>query len=122
MPINNGFVEYLLELLQPLPGVTAKRMFGSYGLFREGLMFGLVADDTLYLKVDEQNRADFEERGLGPFIYEKEGKPMPMSYYQAPGEALDNGDDMLLWAEKGYTAALRAETAKATKITRKKRT
>jgi DNA transformation protein and related proteins len=115
MPINNGFVEYLLELLQPLPGVTAKRMFGGYGLFRDGLMFGLVADDTLYLKVDEQNRTDFTSRDLGPFVYQKDGKPMPMSYYQAPGEALDNSDDMCQWAENAYQAAVRAAVAKPKK-------
>jgi DNA transformation protein len=111
-PNDSGFVSYLLELLQPVPGVTAKRMFGGYGLFREGLMFGLVADDTIYLKVDDQNRADFVERELGPFVYIKEGKPMPMSYYQAPGEALDNPDDMVEWAEKAYQAALRGQQAK----------
>jgi len=115
MPINNPFVEYLLELLQPLPGVTAKRMFGGYGLFRAGLMFGLVAQDTLYLKTDEQNRAEFVARDLGPFIYEKEGKPMPMSYYQAPGEALDNSDDMVEWAEMAFAAAVRVAANKPKK-------
>ncbi|RIK55748.1 MAG: transcriptional regulator [Chloroflexi bacterium] len=106
------FVEYLLELLQPVPGVTARRMFGGYGIFRDGLMFGLVADDVLYLKVDDQSVGDFADHGLEPFVYVKEGKPMPMSYYQAPGEALDNPDDMVEWAEKAYAAALRAQAAR----------
>ena len=118
MPINNPFVEYLLELLQPAPGVTAKRMFGGYGVFRDGLMFGLVADEVLYLKVDDQNRDDFVARGLEPFIYVKDGKPMAMSYHQAPGEALDNADGMIAWAEKAYQAALRAKQPKAKKRTK----
>jgi DNA transformation protein len=112
------FVEYLLELLATIPAVTAKKMFGGYGLFRDGLMFGLVADDTLYLKVDEQNRALFAERRLEPFVYVKDGKPMPMSYHQAPGEALDNPDDMVEWADIAYGAAVRAAAAKP-KRTRK---
>jgi DNA transformation protein len=112
MPKANPFVEHLLELLDPLPGVTAKRMFGGYGLFRDGLMFGLVAGDEFFLKVDDQSLPDFIERGLEPFVYIKEGKPMPMSYYQAPGEALDNSDDMLAWAEKAYAAAIRAQAAR----------
>ena len=112
MPKVDPFVEYLLELLAPLPGVTAKRMFGGYGIFRAGLMFGLVVDETLYLKVDEENRADFVARNLEPFVYMKADKPMSMSYHQAPSEALDYTDEMVLWAEKAYQAALRAQAAK----------
>jgi DNA transformation protein len=118
MPVKSPFVEYLLELLQPVPGVTAKRMFGGYGIFREGLMFGLVADDVLYLKVDDQNRNDFTARGLEPFSYVKDGKPMAMSYHQAPGEALDNADEMVIWAEKAFQAAVRAKQPKPQKRTK----
>jgi DNA transformation protein and related proteins len=110
---RDPFVDYLLELLAPVPSVTAKRMFGGYGLFRNGLMFGLVADDVLYLKVDETNRPDFVERELAPFVYLKDGKPMAMSYYQAPGEALDNEEEMITWAEKAYAAAVRAAERKS---------
>lgn len=112
---DRGFVDYLLELLDEFPAVTAKRMFGGYGIFREGLMFGLVADSTLYLKVDKENKANFEERGLEPFTYDGKGKPMQMSYHQAPEEALDNAEDMLEWAESAYAAALRAKKPKRKK-------
>ncbi len=109
MAADNSFVDHLLELLTPLPHITARRMFGGYGLFRSSLMFGLVADDTLYFKVDDQNKPAFQTRHLGPFLYVKNGKPMPMSYYQAPEETLDNADDMHEWAEAAYQAALRAQ-------------
>ncbi len=109
MSSDRDFVDYLLELLEPIPGITAKRMFGGYGIFRGGLMFGLIADATLYFKVDDTNRALFEERELGPFTYEAKGKPMSMSYHEAPGEVLDNSDDMVEWAEIAYGAALRAK-------------
>lgn len=64
---DSEFVEYLLELMKPIGAVRAKRMFGGYGLFLEGLMFALVADDRLYFKVGDSNLADFEQRGLGAF-------------------------------------------------------
>ena len=48
-----GFQELLVELFEPVGGVTFRRMFGGLGIFRQGLMFALVADDTLYLKADE---------------------------------------------------------------------
>ncbi len=118
MATDNSFIEHLRELLHPVAGVTIKRMFGGHGLFRGGLMFGLVADDTLYFKVDEQSKPAFVERDLGPFVYIKEGKLMPMSYYRAPEETLDNGDDMVEWAEIAYQAAVRAQKPKPKKSAR----
>ena len=100
------FVSYVLELLEPMGGVIAKRMFGGYGIFRDGLMFGLVADNMLYFKVDDQNRKDYEDQGLEPFSYDRKGKQMTMSYYRAPEEALEDGETMIIWAEKSFSAAL----------------
>ena len=56
MAPRSDFVDFLLEGLQPLGAVSARRMFGGYGIYCEGVMFGLVADDALYLKVDATNR------------------------------------------------------------------
>lgn len=110
MTTDRDFINYLLELLAPLDGVSAKRMFGGYGLFRDGLMFGLVADDTLYFKVDEQSVARFTERALEPFTYSKAGQPMQMSYYCAPEETMDSSDEMCDWARLASAAARRAAT------------
>ncbi len=104
------FVSYLMELLAPFGAVRARRMFGGHGIFREELMFGIVADETLFLKADDKNRADFEARGLERFVYYKKGKPMYLSYYQAPEEALDNSGDMLAWAGRSFAAAIRSRT------------
>ncbi len=112
---ESGFLTHLREMLDPIEGVHFKRMFGGYGIFRYGLMFGLVSDETLYFKVDEQNKGDFEARGLGPFVYMKADKPMPMSYHRAPDEVLDDLDDMQQWAERAYQAAVRAQLNKPMK-------
>jgi len=70
---SNEFIEYLLELLHGVGKVKARAMFGGYGLYyfsnfeQDGIMFALVAEDALYLKTDEDNLADFEQRGLEPF-------------------------------------------------------
>lgn len=110
MSTERDFVNYLLELLAPVEAITTKRMFGGYGLFRDGLMFGLVADATLYLKVDSQTQARFDERELEPFTYQKAEKTMRMSYHRAPEEALDSSEGMCEWAELAYQAAVRAQT------------
>ena len=102
------FVSYVMDLLAPFGNTSAKKMFGAHGIFREELMFGIVADETLFLKADDENRADFEARGLERFVYYKKGEPMYLSYYQAPEEALDDSGDMLIWAEKSFAAAVRS--------------
>ena len=121
MPIakqKSEFVSYLVDLLQTVGSVSAKRMFGGYGFFLEGLMLALVADETFYLKTDEEIENDFKKRGLEAFTYNKKGKLYSMSYYQAPAEALENTEEMANWANKAYGAALRAAAKKLeTRIT-----
>lgn len=113
MARRSEFVEHVLETLRPFGPVEARSMFGGWGLYHEGLFFALVAEDTLYLKVDDATRPEFEAAGLGPFVYAmKEGRKSVMSYYQAPEEALESPPVMAAWARKGYAAALRAAAAK----------
>jgi DNA transformation protein len=113
MAKRSEFVEYLLEQLTPLGEVSAKSMFGGWGIYNEGRMFALVADDTLYLKVDDTNRADFERENLQPFRYGKSaGEVAVMSYYQPPAAAIDDRDFLCAWARKGIAAAERAAAKK----------
>ena len=55
--------DFIVELFAPFGRVTVRRMFGGAGLFREGLMFGLVFDGAIFLKVDEASIPDFEREG-----------------------------------------------------------
>ena len=72
-------------------------------------MFGLVADEVRYLKVDQETIPDYEAQGLGSFVYEKKGRKMAMSYNQAPEDAMDSSFDVCEWAEKAYRAARRTK-------------
>jgi DNA transformation protein len=119
MALKSEFVEYLLELFEPSGHVKAKAMFGGFGIYRRDLMFGLVAEDTLYLKVDEKSRPEFESKGLSPFVYKVKGKEFSMSYYKAPDEVLEDPAEMAQWAHKAYDAALRAAQKKVPKKARK---
>ena len=113
MAKRSEFVEHVLETMRLFGAVEAKAMFGGWGLYHRGTFFALVAGDALYLKVDDANRADFEALGLGPFVYPmKDREPITMSYYAAPGEALENQQEMAGWARRGYAAALRAAAKK----------
>lgn len=112
---ESDFVAYVVDLMHALGAVSAKRMFGGYGIFLDGIMFGLIADSTLYLKADKELGKEFAAKGLEPFTYYKKGKPYKMSYFQAPEEALENGDEMRLWAKKAYEVALAAAEKKGKK-------
>lgn len=101
------FVSYLQELLQPLGPVAARRMFGGYGLYLDGVMFAIVVDEELYFKVDADNQAEFEGAGSEPFRYVRQGRWVALGYYRAPEDALDGAEALTPWARSAYGAALR---------------
>jgi len=104
--VSPEFIAYLLDLLAPIPGVAARRMFGGCGLFCDGVMFGLIADDTLYLKTGGANRAAFEDAGMEPFDYRRGARTVAMSYHEIPPPVLDDGDDLCAWAGDAIAVAL----------------
>ena len=114
MPARNEYVDHVVEMLKPFGAVTVRRMFGAWGLYREGVFFALIADDVLYLKADDENARDFEELGLEPFTFRESrgGEDVVTSYRRAPDEALENPHEMARWAKSAYGAALRKQVRK----------
>ena len=110
MKKHDEFVDYLLEQMQPLGPVTAKAMFGGYGIYIDDLMFALVADDVLYLKTIADDLPEFGERGLRPFSYTRNGKTFNMSYSEAPAEVLEDADIMQQWGNRAIAAAVKNRT------------
>lgn len=104
------FVEYLKEVFEQFGQIHSRKMFGGYGIYHDGVMFGLVADDTLYLKADETTAEYFEEKGLCRFEYDKGDKTVRMSYYLAPDDIFDNPEDAAHWARRAYEVAFRAKS------------
>ena len=115
MPVNNEeqeYVLYVVDMMQTIGPVYSKKMFGGHGIFLEGLMFALIADGALYLKADQESEDDFIARGLEAFTYTMKGKVTKMSYYRAPEETLEEIELMNEWANKAYSAAVRAASGK----------
>ena len=112
MAADREFVSYVVESLRALGRVGARRMFGGHGIFMDGVMFGLIADHQLYLKVDDGNRAAYEAEGLQPFTYSGKGRPVEMSYREAPSDGFDDPEILCDWAREAYAAALRTEAGK----------
>ncbi len=111
MSLNREFVRYVLDQLSPLGPVTSRAMFGGAGVYLNGTIFGLIAYDTLYLKVDESNRGDYEDAGMEPFR-PFEDKASQMSYYEVPVDVLEDRDDLSDWARKALAAAKKGASRK----------
>lgn len=119
MAMSPEFRDYILELLEPFGPVRAKRMFGGAGLHLDGTIFAILAYDTIYLKVDDDNRPDFEAEDMGPFDPFKDGKRMIRSYFECPARLLEDPEELCDWARKAWRAGRRADAAKTEKKTRK---
>lgn len=111
----DSFVEYTLELLEPLGPVQARAMFGGWGVYHAGRMMGLIVEDRLYLKTDDTTRPAFAAAGGEPFIYDPGNgrKPVAMSYWTPPADASDDAHALLPWARRAVEAALRAAQKKS---------
>lgn len=112
MSQNDAIIDYIRELLAPLGAVSARKMFGGYGIYHDSVMIGLVADGALFLKTDEETRPRFAAAGCAPFVTESKGKRIEMSYWSAPEDAMDSADAMTPWARLAYAAAVRKANMK----------
>ena len=84
-------------------------MFGGAGIYADGAIFALIADDILYFKVDDGNRAAFEAEGVSPFVFLGRRKPIATSYWRVPERLLDDPEEIADWARSALAAAGRAK-------------
>ena len=104
MPVSDEFLDYIVDQLSGWAEVSVRRMFGGAGLYCEGKMFALVADDVAYLKVDDSNREDFERAGSEAFQPFEE-KKMTMGYYEIPVDVLEDREELGGWAQRSLEVA-----------------
>lgn len=103
MNIKDEFTAYIVhDVLRDLDGVSAKRMFGAYGLYLKDVMFGIVHDNTVYFKVDDQSAAEYEAMGSKPFTYKRGGKEITIGYREVPDAVLSDPERVADWAYRAY--------------------
>ena len=121
MVASDSFTEFLREQLATLGRITTRRMFGKTGVFCDGLMFGMVRDDTLYFRVDDDNRATFREaQAFPPLNYEKKGAAIDLSFWRVPERLFDDPDEMSAWARAAQAAARRVAAKRLPAAPRRK--
>jgi DNA transformation protein len=108
--------EFIRDLFSQFRPVTVKRMFGGAGVYCEGLMFGLVFDGAIFLKVDETSIPDFEREGSRPFVYTRAKSPdrvgrHSLSYWRLPERLYDDPDELAVWAGRALAIAQRKKAA-----------
>jgi DNA transformation protein and related proteins len=108
MAASDDFAEFLRDQLAPLGRITMRRMFGKTGVFCNGVMLGMVTDNTLYLRVDDQNRLTFKEAESSPPLnYRKKGALIDLSFWRVPERLMDEPDELVLWGQAALAAARR---------------
>ena len=110
-----SFRNYALDQLRRhRSDIRDRSMFGGVGIYAGELFFALIADGTLYFKVDDSTRPAYEERGLLPF---RPAGPdgETMQYYEVPADVLEDADRLGPWADAAIAVAHRKRTAKARK-------
>ena len=116
--------EFIRELFSQFRPVTVKRMFGGAGVYCEGLMFGLVFDGVIFLKVDETSIPDFEREGSQPFVYTRaksRGRVgrHSLSYWRLPERLHDDPDELAVWAARALAIAQSKKLAPRVRVKRK---
>ncbi len=99
MAVSNDFLEYVRDQLREWGEVSVRKMFGGAGLYRDGKMFGLVADDVVYLKVDDTNLGNYEAAGSGPLRPFDDQKTM-LSFYEVPADIFESPVELVEWADE----------------------
>lgn len=119
--VDNEFVLTFAEILGPLGTIRIKRMFGGFGLYCDGVFFAIVADDVAYLKGDEKTRKAYDEMGMAPFVVPS-GRAQTLSYFEVPGEWIEDGDQLMAFAHMALGAAHRARSIKDARDKRPRKT
>lgn len=101
--------EHIRDIFAALGPISIRKMFGGRGIYRDGLIVGLVlSTGELLLKADATSTPDFAAAGATQWSYEsKSGKAATMPYWSVPDSALDDADELAVWTRKAYEAALR---------------
>jgi len=108
--------DFIRELFAQFRPVTVRRMFGGAGLFAEGLMFALVFDGAIFLKVDEEGIPAFEREGSRPFTYTRgkssdRAREASLPYWRLPERLYDDPDELAVWAARSLAIAERKSFA-----------
>jgi DNA transformation protein len=113
MAVQPQYLAFILEQLADIGSLHSRRMFGAVGLYSGELFFGLIDDDTLFLKTDGTNAGDYTARKMPRFMPFPDRPDAVMAYYQVPVDIIEDAEALQAWARKSVSVALASRAAKA---------
>ena len=105
MAVTHDYLQYVLEQLEALGRITTRRMFGGVGLYHDARFFGFISGDTLYFKVNDSTRGDYEARGMDRFRPYPDKPHLSMTYYSVPADILEDAEECVVWARRSVAIA-----------------
>ena len=104
--MSSDYLDYILDLLSICENITSRKMFGGYGIYRNGIIFAIIIDNELYFKVDESNIDEYKNLNSEPFTFNSKGKKISMSYWKLPEEVMEDEDLLLKFMDLSYEASI----------------
>lgn len=105
-PKHQELLDDLDAKLTPLGHFRARRMFSGYGLYLDGVIFGLIARGGLWFRVDDKSRPHYQTAGMDPFVYSRNGRSVSLTYFRCPGAVLADGAKLRKWAKEARRASV----------------
>ena len=101
---DESFKDFVADQLEGLPDLRARRMFGGFGLYSGNVFFGIISDDVLYFKTDEETQRRYSEAGSDCFRPSE--KQVLKNYYEVPADILENKEVLLKWAREAVQVSV----------------
>jgi DNA transformation protein and related proteins len=106
MAVTEGFKNFVRDLFADFGPVTIRNMFGGAGVYADGVMFAILAQDTLYLKTDAVSAFAYASEGMRAFKYTPRGRePVALSYWEVPPRLLEEPEELASWAREAHRIA-----------------
>jgi DNA transformation protein and related proteins len=106
--ISPEYKAYLIDLFSPFGPIAVRPMFSVQGLYANDVMFGLVADEVIYMKTNDRSRKSYEDKGSKPFSFRMKSRGSELivsSYFSLPERLYDEPEELAQWARRAYEAA-----------------
>lgn len=108
---DDSFKDFVLDQLYNLEEVDCRRMFGGYGLYQQGVFFGIISQARLYFKTSLETRAAYVQRGMQPF--RPNARQTLTSYYEVPVDILEDHAQLTRWAQQAVAVQRRGDASEA---------
>ncbi len=113
------------DLFAEFGPIRLGRFFGGEGIWSDDVMIGMIFDDVIFFKTDEETRKGFKSEKCKPFTFvkHKSGETVVTTWFALPDRLYDDPDELAEWARAALTVARNApdERKKRTAAKRKAR-